>query len=81
MDQLCNNSMWGGFRELGGILMFAIWMVVIFGMMWLFRSYGHSHHRDGRHTNGESPLDIAKTRYAKGDITQEEFDHIKKTLL
>jgi uncharacterized membrane protein len=28
----------------------------------------------------ENPLDILKRRYAKGDITQEKFDEMKKVL-
>ncbi|NAZ55179.1 hypothetical protein GL177_17805 [Vibrio toranzoniae] len=30
--------------------------------------------------NRETPLDIAKGRYAKGEITQKELDDIKRNL-
>ena len=31
-------------------------------------------------TEKRDPLDIAKERYARGEISQEEFDQIKKDL-
>jgi putative membrane protein len=37
--------------------------------------------RWGRSTGvGETPLDILKKRYAKGELTKEEFDQKKKDL-
>ena len=65
------NGGWGFGMML--VSMFFIITVVI-GVAYLFRGHGiqHQHHND--------PLDIAKERYAKGDITKEQFEQIKKDL-
>jgi len=63
-----------------------ICMLVMFLFM-MFRRSGFrppwGQNSDGHHSdskNSESPIDILKKRYAKGEITKEEFDQMKKDL-
>lgn len=61
--------------------MMIIWVVIIGLIVWgvvaLIR-YGNSRSKVGEKQN---PLDIAKERYAKGEISKEEFARIKKDLM
>jgi len=60
----------------GGMFMWIIFLVVI-GLLIYFVV-------QARNTKGptpvETPLDILKKRYAKGEITKEEFDRMKNDL-
>ena len=64
---------WMGF---GGILFILFWGAVITLIIWGIRR------TTGRDNTSEknNPLDIAKERYAKGEISKEEFDKIRKDL-
>ncbi len=76
----------GAFSILGGILHLLFWILVIWLIVALFRRPGryHWHHDEywrGRgRTTSTSALDILKERYAKGEITKEQFDQMRKDL-
>ena len=71
-DQTMMDGRSGGWG-FGMMLASMVFVVaVVIGAMYLFRGNGTQHHND--------PLDIVKERYAKGDITKEEFEQIKKDL-
>jgi len=73
---------WGaGMGWLGPILMAVFWMAVIVGIVFLIRwlviaTIG------GRRKGDEedSPLEILRRRYARGEIDKEEFEEKKRDL-
>ena len=57
----------------GGIIALAVWAV---SRLTGDREKG----RDQRRLEGPSPLDIAKERYARGEITREQFEQFRQDL-
>ena len=66
-------GLWSWF---GGISMFLFWGVIIGLIIWGITRFTRS---DGSKMNSNS-LDIAKARYARGEINKEEFEQIRKNL-
>lgn len=62
----------------GGIFMIAFWALVILGIVYLIRFIAGG--SKGGQEN-ESALDILKKRYAKGEISKEEFENKKKDIV
>jgi len=62
----------------GGMFMWIIFLVVI-GLLIYFIVKAQKT-KGQMPTQRESPLDILKGRYAKGEITKEEFERMKKDL-
>lgn len=60
----------------GGIFMFIFWGGLIALTIWGITSLV----KHNRSTTSNTPLETAKERYAKGDITREQFEQIKKDL-
>ena len=65
------NSMWLGW---------IFWLAVVVLIVWLVSRNSNSQITNYNSRNFESPLDILKRRYAKGEISKEEFDKIKNDL-
>jgi len=64
-----------GFYSLGGWFMMILLIIAIVVIIYLLlRDKGV------RISSGKTPLDILKERYAKGEISKEEFDRMKKDL-
>jgi len=59
----------------GGMLMWVIWIAIIGVLIYLIMQATKS-----RGQAGETPLEILKKRYAKGEITKEEFDRMRKDI-
>ena len=57
----------------GGLWMIAFWIGLIWFIVWLVER------TKGAESNKTS-LDIAKERYAKGEINKKEFESMKKEL-
>ena len=66
---------WLGHGLFGGVLMILFWAAVIYFMIWLVRS------NTTINNNGKKPIDYLKERYAKGEITKEQFESMQKDII
>ncbi len=78
----CQNFGFG----LGWILPLIFWVVIIWLIVILLRSFWYhgyyGKHGQGKHfmMKGDSATDILRERYAKGEISKEDFEKMKKDL-
>ncbi len=66
------NGMWFGW---------IFWVVIIVLIIWAITNGSRRNHYAGKQFPvNETPLDILKKRYARGEITKEQFDQMKKDI-
>jgi putative membrane protein len=65
-----------GMMGFGFIWMILVWAVIIGLIVWGVRHY----RRQGSSNTGDSAMEIARQRYAKGEISKEQFEQLKKDL-
>ncbi|MEK7132757.1 MAG: SHOCT domain-containing protein [Patescibacteria group bacterium] len=68
------------FHFLGFAVMIAFWALVIAGIVWLVRQTSSGGSTNLTSTAHNSALDILRTRYAKGELTKEQFESMKKDI-
>jgi len=67
----------GGMGLFGGFSMLIFWGALIWLIFWLIKQNNESKNKD--HPD-KVPLEIAKERYASGEITKKQFDQLKRDL-
>lgn len=78
MDGFMGNYGYG-MMGYGGMFFGLLFWILIIILAYLLIKWLVEQNKN-RGSEGKSALDIAKGRYAKGEITEEEFDEIKKRL-
>lgn len=69
---------WGG-MWIGWIF----WLIIIAVIVWAIITITRNRQKSGQPqgpSQTESPLDILKKRYARGEINKEEFEQMKKDI-
>lgn len=70
----------GWWMLFGGFWMVLFWGGIIALIIWGVKKLTERRGPGSGSIERESPLDIAKNRYAKGEISKEEFERLKKDL-
>ena len=73
------DGTWGWGMGFGMLFMVLFWGSIIALIAWLIVRLTRREN-NGSGTEKRKPLDIARERYARGEITKEEFDNLKKDL-
>lgn len=68
----CLGFQGGGMMMIG---MFLFWVVLIFLGLYLLKTF-----LNGNNSKNGTHIEILKERLARGEITEEEFDHLKQKL-
>jgi putative membrane protein len=61
------------------VIMIVFWGLIIWGIVALVISAGRRNVKQDN-INKESPMDILSVRYARGEITKEEFEERKRVI-
>lgn len=64
----------------GGIWMVLFWVLVIVGSIWLVTVLFPRSANKSQADRGQDPMEIARERYARGELMKEEFAALRQDL-
>lgn len=67
-----------GWMTFGWIFVILFWVAIILLIIWLYRQIKGPAVKPGE--TGETPLDVLKKRYTRGEITKEQYREMKEEL-
>ncbi len=70
---------WAGWLAMA-LMMALFWGGVLVLAIWALRGGARHHHHDSPDPRPDSALGIARERFARGEINDEEFERIKRGL-
>jgi putative membrane protein len=73
------NAGWAWWLPMG-LIMLLFWCLIIVALVLLVRWLWTQGQVRADAPSAETPLDILKKRYARGEITKEEFDRVRQDL-
>jgi len=69
------------FDPLSFVFHIVLWVLIIWFIVWLIRGSRHNRHMHMRDMwKGDKAIDLLKERYAKGEISKEEFEEKRAVL-
>jgi putative membrane protein len=72
--------MMGGMGIFGMVAGLLFLVVLVAGAVWLIQALARGGGAGPMVSSGETPLEILKRRYAKGEITKEQYDDMRRDL-
>ena len=73
--------MWGVHDGMGWWMAFgAIWMVLFWGLIIWLIAWGIGQVTSGGRRSDDDSVEIARRRYARGEITREQFEQLSRDL-
>ena len=76
----CWTGSAGWLMPIGAMLMVAFWGAVVAFGVWLLSRWGRSPDSAAGVSGGNGALAVARERYARGEISRDEFERIKRDL-
>lgn len=81
---MMHGFMFGPLGWIGMIIGFVFWVLVVVGLIWLIvwavRKAGQGNMTSTLPPVNQSPKDIAQMRYARGEITREQYQALLEDL-